>query len=276
VVAYLWCMSRVLAALCVVIGSGVASAQPSPPPDEPPPSEPPPSEPTTPPVVEPPAPIPPPPPDPIAACKQARHDISVRAESISDPDERGRVMLEMPDCSHFDPVAFAKQQASHPVTELSDSPSYHRTGLAFGVELELAESSLGVPLTSTHVFVGSQGSTALLGFALDLERVSPGGMAPTATIASIGPSLGVTLAHSETGRSELLLGVAASYRLFDHLGALDHRITARTGPSFRYWLSPSFAAAISGNLRYDVLADPSGNSQTVVAVGSALDLVGVF
>jgi hypothetical protein len=194
----------------------------------------------------------------------------VRADSVSDPDARGRLLLEMPDCSHFDPEAFAKLEASRP-TEVIDSVSYHRTGLAFGVELELAE---GLP--STHVFVGSQGSTTLLGLALDIEHVSLGGMAPTATTASIGPSLDLTLAHSETGRSELLLGVAASYRIFDQTGALDHRITVRTGPSFRYWLTPSFAAAIGANVRYDLLADTSGNSRTMIAVGSALDLLGVF
>jgi hypothetical protein len=199
----------------------------------------------------------------------------VRAESVSDPDARGRLLLEMPDCSHFDPVSFAKLQASRP-TEVIDSVSYHRTGLAFGVELELAEGALGVALPSTHVFVGSQGSTTLVGLALDVEHVSLGGMTPTATTASIGPSLDLTLAHSETGRSELLLGIAASYRIFDQTGALDHRITGRIGPSFRYWLTPSFAAAIGANVRYDVLADTSGNSKTTVAVGSALDLVGVF
>ena len=199
----------------------------------------------------------------------------MRAESVSDPDARGRLMLQMPDCSHFDPQAFAKLQASWPI-EVIDSPSYHRTGLAFGVELELAEGALGVTLPSTHVFVGSQGSTALLGLALDLERISSGGMAPTATIASIGPSLDLTLARSETGRSELLLDVAVSYRIFDQTGALDNRITVRTGPSFRYWLSPSFAAAIGASVRYDRLADTGGDSQTAVAVSSALDLVGVF
>jgi hypothetical protein len=267
-------MSRVLAALFVVIESAVAAAQPAPPPDEPPP----PSEPSAPPEVEPPQlppPPQPPPPDPNEACKRARHDIRVHAESVSDSDARGRLLLEMPDCSHFDPVSFAKLKASW-LTEVIDSPRYHRTGVAFGVELELAEGASGVALPATHVFVGSQGTTALLGLALDLERVSVGAMAPTATIASVGPSLDLTLAHSETRRSELLLDIAASYRIFDQTGALDHRITGRIGPSFRYWLSPSFAAAIGANVRYDVLADTGGNSRTTVAVGSALDLVGVF
>jgi hypothetical protein len=273
-------MSRVFAGLCVVIGSGVAAAQPAPPPDEPPaasePAAPTDVEPApVPPPPQPPPPEPPPPPDPYAACKRARHDLRVRAESISDSDARGRLLVQMPNCSHFDPAAFAKLMASLPA-EL-EPVSYHRTGLAFGVELELAEGGgVGVALPATHMFLGSQGSSTLIGLALDLERISVGGMTPAATTVSIGPSLGLTLARSETGRSELVLDVAASYRLFDQTGTFDHRITGRIGPSFRYWLTPSFAAAIGGNVRYDVLADGAGNSKTAVAVGSALDLVGVF
>src|SRR5579862_6767417 len=116
--------------------------------------------------------------DPIAACKQLRHQIVIQASTISDAKERGRLLVTLPDCAHPDARALAR------ATSVSDDAfaepiRYHRNGLAFGIQLELAAASgLGtseVSAPSTHMFIGSQGDSAVIGLMFDLEHDSESG-----------------------------------------------------------------------------------------------------
>jgi hypothetical protein len=275
-------MLRFAIALCVAFPALVHAQPADPPPDPSPPADPPPVEPEAPQ----PTPEPPPPPDPIAACKALDHDIATRAAKIADINDRGRVLATMVDCSHIDAhgVAIASAGAASVANSVVVESRYHETGYAFGVELELASTALtggAVTLPSTHAFIGSQGANVTFGLALDFEHDSvsePMSAAQTFTTVLLGPSVGVTIARSATGRSELVGVASVAYRFYDSsTGAgLDHRLAARLGPSFRYWLSPNFAASVTTDVRLDQLASNGGDSVTVVSLGSALDLMGVF
>lgn len=268
-------MLRLTIALCVVVPA-LARAQPAdPPPDPPPPAD-------TPPV----APEPSPPPDPVAACKALDHEISIRASTIADINDRGRMLSTRVDCAHIDAqgVATASAAATAVSNSVTVESRYHVTGFAFGVQLELASTALAngsVTLPATHVFIGSQAGDVTVGLALDVEHDSasaPMSAAQTFTTALVGPSVGINVARSASGRSELLGVGSIAYRIYDSSGgvALDHRLTARLGPSFRYWLSPNFAASVTTDVRFDQLSINGGPSETVVSLGSALDLMGVF
>jgi hypothetical protein len=273
-------MSRHLAAILLALPA-VAQAQPAAPePPAEPPETPPPAAPPPEPAASPTPATPPRPADPQAACKQRRHDLVLRAEAIPDFDERGHYLASIPAC----PTAEEADETAIPTAGSVAAPAYHATGLLLSLQLELTPTPVSsfayVDLPSTHVLVGYQLASVAVGLTLDVARSSASFAAAPGisyTTAMVGPSLAATLAHSETGRTELLGVVAAGYRVYDGFGgSLDHRLTVRVGPSLRCWLSPSFAIAATSGLRIDSLANTGGTSHETVVISHALDLMGVF
>ena len=276
-------MKRLVASLLLALPV-VVHAQPAEP--EAPPPDPTTSQPPVPPPPEP-APVeqPPPAPPPVADCKSRRREQVLRANTISDTQERGRYLSSIPECPSADPIA---------VDADAQAPGYHANGIAFGVQFEIAPTPMAsgggatfVGLPSTHFNIGYQGSAIGVGLTLDLERFSQGpamasapGADQTATTLLLGPAIRIALAHSESGKTELLTVGSVAYRIFDVTGGgqLDHRVAARLGPSIQHWLSPSFAIAATTAVRVDSIKPNGDNSSSLVAasLAYAIDLTGVF
>jgi hypothetical protein len=100
----------------------------------------------------------------------------------------------------------------------------------------------------------------------------------------IGPAIRVALARSESGATELVASGDIGYRVFNASSSqgmpapdLGNIVSGHIGPGVRYWLADGFAISATASLHVDRFSPGGGGSSTyLVALGTALELLGVF